>query len=154
MASHHLQSPVRSEPCLLLPSHGVPLSPFSTQHPGLLSESIIHQALSSLGPLLVPEMPFLQNFPWPSLLLFSSNATLLERLPASLYTVVVFSRSVMSHSLRPHGLQHTSLPCPSPSPEFAQTHVHGVGHVIQPSHPLLPPSPPSLNLSQHQGLFQ
>ena len=29
---------------------------------------------------------------------------------------VQFSRSVESHSLRPHGLQHTRLPCPSPSP--------------------------------------
>ena len=27
-----------------------------------------------------------------------------------------WSRSVMSDSLRPHGLQHTSLPCPSPTP--------------------------------------
>ena len=27
-----------------------------------------------------------------------------------------FSHSVMSKSLRPHGLQHTRLPCPSPNP--------------------------------------
>ena len=38
--------------------------------------------------------------------------------------------------------------------EFAQTHVHWVGDAIQPSHPLLSPSPPPLSLSQHQGLFQ
>ena len=38
-------------------------------------------------------------------------------------------------------------------PEFAQTHVHWVDDTIQPSHPLLPTSPPALNLSQHQGLF-
>ena len=31
--------------------------------------------------------------------------------------------------------------------EFPQTHVHPVGDVIQPSHPLLPPSPPAFNLS-------
>ena len=36
---------------------------------------------------------------------------------------------------------------------FAQTHVHGIGDAIQPSHPLLPPSPDALNLSQHQGFF-
>ena len=36
--------------------------------------------------------------------------------------------------------------------EFA--HVHWVGDAIQPSHPLLPTSPPALNLSQRQGLFQ
>ena len=38
--------------------------------------------------------------------------------------------------------------------EIAQTHVHQVGDAIQPSHPLLTPSPPGFNLSQHQGLFQ
>ena len=32
--------------------------------------------------------------------------------------------------------------------EFAQTHVHRVGDTIQPSHPLLSPSPPAFNLSQ------
>ena len=39
-------------------------------------------------------------------------------------------------------------------PEFSQTHVHWVGDATQPSHPLSPPFPPVLNLSQHQGLFQ
>ena len=38
--------------------------------------------------------------------------------------------------------------------ESTQTHVHWVGDAIQPSHPLLSPSPPALNLSQHQGLFK
>ena len=38
--------------------------------------------------------------------------------------------------------------------ELAQTHVHWVGDASQPSHPLPPSSPPALNLSQHQGLFQ
>ena len=37
--------------------------------------------------------------------------------------------------------------------EFAQTHVYWVADAIQPSHPLLSPSPPAFNLSQHQGLF-
>ena len=39
-------------------------------------------------------------------------------------------------------------------PELAQTHVHRVCVVIQPSHPLSSPSPPTFNLSQHQGLFK
>ena len=39
-------------------------------------------------------------------------------------------------------------------PEFAQTYVHWVGDAIQPSHPLLSPSPPALNISQHQDLFK
>ena len=37
--------------------------------------------------------------------------------------------------------------------ELAQTHVHWVGDVIQPSPPLSSCSPPTFNLSQHQGLF-
>ena len=39
-------------------------------------------------------------------------------------------------------------------PDPTKTHVHCIGDAIQPSHPLLSPSPPVLNLSQHQGLFQ
>ena len=39
-------------------------------------------------------------------------------------------------------------------PELAQTPVHRVGDAIWPSHPLSSPSPPTFNLSQHQGLFQ
>ena len=38
--------------------------------------------------------------------------------------------------------------------ELAETPVHPVSYAIQPSHPLLSPSPPAFNLSQHQGLFQ
>ena len=39
-------------------------------------------------------------------------------------------------------------------PELAQTHIHRVGDAIQPSHPLLSPSPPAFSLSQYQGLYQ
>ena len=38
--------------------------------------------------------------------------------------------------------------------EFTQTHVHRVSDAIQPSHPLSSSSPPALNPSLHQGLFQ
>ena len=38
--------------------------------------------------------------------------------------------------------------------EFTQTYVHRVYDAIQPSHPLWSPSPPALNLSQHQSLFK
>ena len=57
----------------------------------------------------------------------------------------------MSDSLRPHGLQHARLPCPSPTPAPTQTQVHQVGDAIQPSRPLSSLSP-AFNLSQHQGL--
>ena len=45
-----------------------------------------------------------------------------------------------------------ALPVYHQLPEFTQTHVHRVGDAIQPSHPLLFPSPPAPNPSQHQGL--
>ena len=66
------------------------------------------------------------------------------------------SHSVMSDSLRPHESQHARPPCPSPLPEFTQTHVRQVSDAIQPSHPSPPatPSPPAPNPSQHQSLFQ
>ena len=64
------------------------------------------------------------------------------------------SHSVVSHSLRPHESQHARPPCPSPTLEFTQTHVHRVSDAIQPSHPRSSPSPLAPNPSQHQCLFQ
>ena len=46
------------------------------------------------------------------------------------------------------------LPVHHQLPEFTQTHDHWVSDAIQPSHPLLSPSPPDPNPSQHQSLFQ
>ena len=46
------------------------------------------------------------------------------------------------------------LPVHHQLPELTQTHAHRVGDAIQTSHPLLSPSPPAPNLSQHQGPFQ
>ena len=56
-------------------------------------------------------------------------------------------RNPMNHST-------PGLPVHHQFPELAQTHVHRVSDAIQPSHPLLSPSPPAFNLFQHQGLFQ
>ena len=54
----------------------------------------------------------------------------------------------------PMNRRKPGLPVHHQLPESTQTHVHWVGDAIQPSHPLSFPSPPSLNLSQHQGLFK
>ena len=55
---------------------------------------------------------------------------------------------------------HDPMDCSTPSftlphhlPKFAQVHVHCIGDAIELSHPLMPSSPSSLNLSQHQGIF-
>ena len=59
------------------------------------------------------------------------------------FSSVQFTHSVMSNSLQPHGLRHARPPCPPPSPEPAQTHVHRVSDAIQPSHPRSSPSSPA-----------
>ena len=70
--------------------------------------------------------------------------------------VLVISSVTQSCLTLCNPMNHTTpgLPVHHQLPESTQTHVHRVGDAIQPSHPLLSPSPPALNLSQHQGLFQ
>ena len=53
----------------------------------------------------------------------------------------------MNHSI-------PGLPVHHQLPESTQTQVYRVGDTIQLSHPLLSPSPPALNFSQHQGLLK
>ena len=67
--------------------------------------------------------------------------------------LLLFSCSIVSDTLQPHGPQHARL-LVYHLLELAQTQVHWVGDAIQPSHSLPSPSPPTFNLSQHQGLFQ
>ena len=68
------------------------------------------------------------------------------------FSLVQFCRSV-SDSWQPVDRSMPGPPVHHQLPEFTQTHVHRVGDAIQPSHPLSSPSPPTFNLSQHQGLF-
>ena len=67
---------------------------------------------------------------------------------------VQFSCSVVSCLCDPMDCSTLGLPVHHHLLEFPQTHVHRVGSAIQPSHPLSSPSPPTFNLSQHQGLFK
>ena len=76
--------------------------------------------------------------------------------------VIEHSRSVQLSSVaqscptlcNPLAAARPGLPVHHPLPERAQTHVYPVGDAIQPFSPLSSPTPPALNLSQHQGLFQ
>ena len=70
------------------------------------------------------------------------------------FSLVQFSRSVVSDSSRPHELHMPGLPVHHQLPEFTQIHGHQVSDAIQPSHPLSSPSLPAPNPSQHQSLFQ
>ena len=67
---------------------------------------------------------------------------------------VQFRRSVMFDSLQPPWTAAGQAYVHHRLPEIAETHVHQVGDAIQASHPLSSPSPPTFNLSQHQGLSQ
>ena len=96
----------------------------------------------------------------------SLNYVILTSIPKPLVKVYVFSTgwlySVQFSSVAKSRLTLCdTMDCSTPGfPvhhqlwELTETHVHWVGNAIQPSHPLLSPSPPSFNLSQHQGLFQ
>ena len=70
----------------------------------------------------------------------------------TLFSSVQFSHSVVSDSATPWIAACQGLPVHHQLPEFTQTHVHRVSDTIQPSHPLLSPSPPAPNPSQHQSL--
>ena len=72
------------------------------------------------------------------------------------FLVKVFSSVAQSCPTLYDPMNHSTpgLPVHHQLPEFTQTHVHWVSDAIQPSHPLLSPSPPALNLSQHHCLFK
>ena len=55
---------------------------------------------------------------------------------------------------KPKECSMPGLPVHHQLPEVTQTHIHQVSDAIQPSHPLSSSSPPTFNLSQHQGLFK
>ena len=64
-----------------------------------------------------------------------------------------FSSSVMSDSFQPRTSCMPGFPVHHQLQMIAQTHVHRIGDAIQPSHPLLSPSP-AFSLPKHQGRFQ
>ena len=72
-------------------------------------------------------------------------------IPGLKLSSVQFSRSVMSDSLRLHGLQHTRCPRSPPNPKIC-TNSCPSSWWCSPT--LLSPSPSTFNLSRHQGLFQ
>ena len=71
-------------------------------------------------------------------------------------TLIQFSSVAQSCMTLCDPMNHSTpgLPVHHQLLESTQTHVHWVGDAMQPSPPLSSPSPPALNLSQHQGLFK
>ena len=83
---------------------------------------------------------------------FSTQPFLLSS--SHIHTSVQCRRSVSLTLCNPMDYSTPGYPVHHQLPEFTHTHVHRVGNAIQPSHSLPSSSPPSFNLSQHQGLFQ
>ena len=73
--------------------------------------------------------------------------------PISSVQFISFSQSCLT-ICNPLNYSTLGLPVHHQPPDFTQTHVLRVGNAIQPSFPLSSPSPPALNISQHQGLFK
>ena len=72
----------------------------------------------------------------------------------TVYTYLLFfSLSVVSKSMTPWTAAHWVSPVLHHLLKFAQAHVHRADDAIQPSHPLLSPSPPAFCCSWHHGLF-
>ena len=134
-------------PCLLCwQADSLPRS-----HLGLLNARELRSQTSflTLYPLPSRSHPFLK-------LQMSStyNDSQISSISLHIFSSIQFSRSVMSNCLQPHELQHARPPCPSPVPEAYPNSCP----LSWWCHPTISssasPSPPALNLSQHQGLFK
>ena len=64
-----------------------------------------------------------------------------------------FSCSVLSNNVLPHGLQHARSPCPSPTLGAYSKSCPSSQWCHPTIHPMSSSSPPTFNLSKHQGLF-
>ena len=84
----------------------------------------------------------------------SRRETIDEWIKKLWFISVQFSSVIQSCPTLCDPMNCTGLPVHHQLPESIQTHIHSVSDAIQVSHPLSSTSPPTLNLSQHQGLFK
>ena len=126
----------------------------------LLKHMSIESVMPSNHLILCRPLLFLPSI-FPSIMVFSNESVLHIRWPKdwsfsfSISSVHFSSVTQSCPTLcNPMNCSTPGLPVHHHLPEFTQTLVHRVGDAIQPSRPLSSPSPPALNPSQHQGLFQ
>ena len=136
------------------------LLPFPSSKARVRAMSSANRAEVPGGKGLASMVSKLETTAYPALLFPSKTKLLLSMYQTSSGLVrgssVQFS-SVAQSCLTlcdPMNCSTTGLPVHHQLPEFTQTHVHRVSDAIQPAHSLSSPSPPALNPSQHQGLFQ
>ena len=117
-----------------------------------LSAFICWAAFSS--PTEIPK--HINKFIWHFSEMKNNNVYLREKKYFTFFSSVQFSSVSQSCPTLCDPMNRTTpgLPVHQQLPEFTQTHIHRVSDAIQPSHPLLSPSPPAPNPSQHQSLFQ
>ena len=128
-------------PCLTVDSPHNGLCTFTWLTPSFSSLEICSNITSSK-----------QSFP------VSHATSLITGNPSTLYFSLVTIFTVQFSRLEvsicdPMYCSTPGFPLHHQLPELAQIYVHLVGDAIQPSHPLMSPSPPTFSLSQHQGLF-
>ena len=150
-----------------------PLSPPSPPDPSGSSQCTRSEHLSyasnlgwwSVSPLIIPYPVILCNIFWVRV---HSRWTHLAWKPWSTFyqighilPTMKLTKWTFSSVTQPCPTLWNPMNCSTPGllvhhqlPESTQTHVHCVSDAIQPSHPLSSPSPPFLNLYQHQGLFK
>ena len=119
-------------------------------------DSALHDYLTP-GSVTFPLYHTYSSIFWTILIVWCWDSTLKDEAPALLGSAAVQIRSVAQSCptlCDPMNRSTPGLPVHHQLPEFTQTQVHQVSDAIQPSHPLLSPSPPALNPSQHQNLFQ
>ena len=111
-------------------------------------EDLLEKEIATESSIFAWEIPWIED---PGVLRFMGS----QKSPIWLSDSVQFSSvtSLCPTLCDPVDCRMPGLPLHHQLPESTQTHVHWVSDAIQPSHPLLPPSP-ALNLSQHQGFFQ
>ena len=127
------------------------LPPATASYPCMLSQNSLYYTVSiscsTYGNVYV-SMLLSQFVPLsPSLTVSTSLFSMSE----SLFSSVTQSCPTLCD---PTDCSMPGLPVHHQLTEFTQTQVHWVSDAIQTSHPLLSPSPPAFNLSQHQGLFK
>ena len=118
-------------------------------NPGLIFRTSDIRTKAIPRSILIPQCAKLPKTK--SHLKFSQACQLFLRLVG--FSIQYSSVQSLSH-VQLFGLHHSRFSVHHQLPKLTQTHVHQVSDAIQPPYPLSYPSPPTLNLSQHQGLFQ
>ena len=128
------------------------LMPSSLSKPGLLISQVPHLSKWDLCPSSCPNPK-----PWSHLQLLLFLISFYQFVSSVIGSAFKFSSvQLLSHVWLCNPMNHStpSLSVHHQLLEFTQTHRHWDGDAIQSSHLLSSPSPPALNLSQHQCLFK